>query len=280
MASMEMRADQRQQQTLSPKLQHAVRLLQLSSLDFAQEVSQALGRNPFLETEDSDDGDDAPLAALDAQDGVASPPDDTHTGDSDREVWQADALARQRHADSEDTSALDLMPALTSLAQHLHAQLTAQPLPPRDRLLAQVIVESLDDDGYLRLSEQELIEIADLDPTPTAQEFHIALKLVQSLDPAGVGARSVGECLMLQLGSIECPHTTRSINASACASGSSESSKRSNARCRSPLTSSWAVVGPCRSGCSRCQRLSNQPTTERARRRTNTDFRAAMRTAK
>ena len=204
MASMEMRADQRQQQTLSPKLQHAVRLLQLSSLDFAQEVSQALGRNPFLETEDSDDGDDAPLAALDAQDGVASPPDDTHTGDSDREVWQADALARQRHADSEDTSALDLMPALTSLAQHLHAQLTAQPLPPRDRLLAQVIVESLDDDGYLRTPLGELLALAGLQPPPRLAEMELALQRVQALEPAGVGARSVAECLRLQLPSIAC----------------------------------------------------------------------------
>jgi RNA polymerase sigma-54 factor len=201
MASMDFRADQRQQQALSPKLQHAVRLLQLSSLDFAQEVSQALGRNPFLESEDSDDENLAP-------DAVATPApeldDDAAGGDSDREVWQADALARERRADSADTSALELVPAQASLAQHLHAQLIAQPLPPRDRVLAQVIIESLDDDGYLRTPLEELLALAELAPPPDLAEMQLALQRVQSLEPAGVAARDVAECLRLQLPSIEC----------------------------------------------------------------------------
>jgi RNA polymerase sigma-54 factor len=213
MGAMDFRFDQRQQQALSPKLQHAVRLLQLSSLDFAQEVSQALGRNPFLEVEEGDDGiDDAPLAdeaaapdADDAADAVATDSlDDIDTGDSDREVWQADALlSRQRGADGDGISALDLMAADVSLARHLHAQLAAQPLPARDRVLAQVIIESLDDDGYLRSSLDELRPLADLSPPPAAAEMALALQRVQSLEPPGVAARDVAECLRLQLPSIE-----------------------------------------------------------------------------
>ncbi len=211
MSSMDFRADQRQQQTLSPKLQHAVRLLQLSSLDFAQEVSQALGRNPFLEVEDVDDSD-ALVSLNDTSANDAAGDDDGATGDagdagdSDREMWQADALSRQQRNDGADTSALDLMAAQVSLANHLQAQLVSQPLPARDRLLAQVITQSLDDDGYLRTPLDELCALAHLAPPPDAGEMLLALQRVQALDPAGVGARDVAECLRLQLPSIECQH--------------------------------------------------------------------------
>ncbi len=204
MSSMDFRADQRQQQALSPKLQHAVRLLQLSSLDFAQEVSQALGRNPFLEVEDGDDSEALPSAdEHDARADEAGESEPAEAGDGERELWQADALSRQQRSDSTQTSALDLMAAQVSLADHLHAQLASQPLPARDRLLAQVIIESLDDDGYLRTPLDELRALAGLAPVPDGAEMALALQRVQSLEPAGVGARDVAECLRLQLPSIE-----------------------------------------------------------------------------
>ena len=88
MGSMQLHSEQRQQGTLSPKLQHAVRLLQLSSLDFAQTVQQALGRNPFLEEIDSDDivtaddteHDDEALNDTD-DDAQTSPSAETHDDD-------------------------------------------------------------------------------------------------------------------------------------------------------------------------------------------------------
>ena len=70
MGSMDFRTEQRQTQTLSPRLQHAVRLLQLSSLEFAQQVHDALGKNPFLEEDASDEGNDdavSPEQAAEAQ---------------------------------------------------------------------------------------------------------------------------------------------------------------------------------------------------------------------
>lgn len=220
---LSVRVEHRQQQTLSPRLQHAVRLLQLSSLDFAQEVHDALGKNPFLETDEVDapelHGDGAgaaPLAAgtladpAVAPEGFGSTPDsaaaELDTGfDGERESWQADSYGSSSMRRSEDgeMSVMDTMAVETSLASHLHGQLNVLALPLRDLVLAKVIVESLDDDGYLRTDMPELLEIAELDPLPTTDEMHIALKRVQSLEPAGVGARSVGECLLLQLNDIE-----------------------------------------------------------------------------
>jgi RNA polymerase sigma-54 factor len=210
MSAMEFRVEARQQQAMSPKLQHAVRLLQLSSQDFAREVTQALGRNPFLEVEDAEDddeqfssGDDAAPANDDSEHVAleSSESSESHN-DGDSELWQADTLGRQSHTGHAEFGALDTMAAQVSLAHHLHEQLTAQALPARDRLLAQIIIESLDDDGYLRTPLDELRLLADLAAAPDLAEMALALQRVQALEPAGVAARDVGECLRLQLPSI------------------------------------------------------------------------------
>ncbi len=235
MSFIDMRADHRQAQTLSPRLQHAVRLLQMSSLDFAAMVRDTLGKNPFLETEEGD-GDDAdgPVYGDDLrQPGVlpgeggpgdigserAGPVDTEISGDqridmsgegdydgaNDRDLWQSDSGSGKRHVDDGEMSALDMMAVETSLNTHLHSQLNLLQLPPRDLALARAVVESLDDDGYLRTPLEELVVVAALDPTATLDELQIALRRVQSLEPAGVAARDVGECLLLQLPSIVCP---------------------------------------------------------------------------
>ena len=210
MAMMEMLGEQRQTQTVSPRLQHAVRLLQMSSLDFAAMVRDSLSSNPFLEAEELDDRDaelELPMAALqpDAQDSETAPAEAADLGpppDDDREIWQVES----RHAaNGDDTAAaaLEAMPLQTTLGAHLHGQLNVLPLMPRDLALGRV-VESLDDDGYLRTPLDELIDTCHSTRRRCRAELQIALKRVQSLDPAGVGARSVGECLMLQLPAIDC----------------------------------------------------------------------------
>src|SRR5215468_3020552 len=159
MGSMDFRTEQRQQQTLSPRLQHAVRLLQLSSLEFAQQVHDALGKNPFLEedTEAEENAEETPAAAeaaaaaeaINAVNEMMAPPEGELPGEGDRDMWQADGLGSGKRADDDETSALDMMAVPTSLAAHLHGQLAVLPLSLRDLVLAKVIVESLDDDGYL-----------------------------------------------------------------------------------------------------------------------------------
>jgi RNA polymerase sigma-54 factor len=220
--TLDFRVEHRQSQTLSPRLQRAVRLLQLSSLDFAAMVNDALDKNPFLESEESDgEGPDAaetdPMSHAQRDEAVALPvaPESDLPGDDgaladgrddDRDLWQGDAMSSSgRRSEDGEVSALDLMAVETSLTAHLHTLVNVLPLEERDRALAKAIVESLDDDGYLRIDLDELIDIVDLSPPATLQEMQIALKHVQSLEPAGVAARSVGECLLLQLPAIECP---------------------------------------------------------------------------
>jgi RNA polymerase sigma-54 factor len=242
-----------QTQTLSPRLQQAVRLLQLSSLDFAQEVHELMGRNPFLEQDDhelgvSDDGgvpmasaeaarpepdglrtglsEDSGALSLDASDRAAGVSADSHDTDGaqdsgaaglddfsarddpaefERDAWLADgSMPSPRHDDTR-ISALDLQPVKTSLRDHLHAQIDVLRLAPRDRALAKAVIESLDDDGYLRLPLEDIVSDVDLDPPARPEELLEALLRVQALEPAGVGARSVAECLLLQLPAIVCP---------------------------------------------------------------------------
>ena len=242
MPSIDLRADHRQSQTLSPRLQHAVRLLQMSSLDFAALVRDALGKNPFLESEDGDadcgfDGEDGPSrlqpsaaepaelgdtpadrAAHEFADGSGLDGIDAADFDSssDRDLWQADSSSGLRRAEDSELSAMDTMAVETALNTHLHGQLNVLHLHQRDLTLARTIVESLDDDGYLRTPLLELLDVATLDPPATLQEMEIALKRVQSLEPAGVAARTVGECLELQLPAISCPDARALAQAIVC----------------------------------------------------------------
>jgi RNA polymerase sigma-54 factor len=210
--SIAVRVENRQQQALSPRLQQAVRLLQLSSLDFAQQVRDALDKNPFLEGEESEgEGDfeqaatsgDTPVEPLESLTAEIVAPDPANDVDSERESWQADGFTSGARGEDGDWSPMDLTPVESTLSDHLHAQLNVLALSERDRILAKVIVESLDDDGYLRAGLDELAELADFKPPATETEMRIALRHVQALEPAGVAARTVGECLLLQLDEIE-----------------------------------------------------------------------------
>ena len=231
MSTMGFHADHRQSQTLSPRLQHAVRLLQMSSMDFAAVVQDTLGRNPFLEATEGDDGDDGepggesdtqaslhaahddadlsePSTATDAAesaDSAGGPGDvDADDGVSDRDLWQTGSGGAHGAEDGE-LSALDRMAVEIPLNVHLHAQLNLLPLSPRDLACARTLIESLDDDGYLRAALETLREVAALNPVASLEELNIALRRVQSLEPAGVAARDVAECLLLQLPAIDCP---------------------------------------------------------------------------
>ncbi|CAG1012429.1 RNA polymerase sigma-54 factor [Burkholderiaceae bacterium] len=215
--ALQTRTEQRQHQTLTPRLQHAVRLLQLSSLDFAQEVQDAMGKNPFLEIDESPDqpaagSEDnhaaAPLAAPDAP--AAEAPSSGSDADADaaweRENWQSAGGSGNSASSSGDTDGvMEMVAADVDLRQQLHGQINVMPLTDRDRVLVCAIIESLDDDGYLRLPLEELAALAELDPAVEECEMNTALKLVQSLDPCGVGARNVSECLLLQLECIDDP---------------------------------------------------------------------------
>jgi RNA polymerase sigma-54 factor len=207
MNSPSLQTGQRQQHTVTPRLQHAVRLLQLSSLDFAQEVHDAMGKNPFLEVEDGPVDPTQPVEATNPDsapaEGVEAVAEFESEMPYDREPWAHGSSGTRANGTESEIGALDLVAADEGLRPHLHRQINVLPLSMRDHTLACTVIESLDDDGYLRTDLEELARLPDLDPPVEISEMQVALKLVQSLDPCGVGARSVCECLQLQLECIE-----------------------------------------------------------------------------
>ena len=246
---------------LTPQLQQSIRLLQLSTLEMAQEVEQMLDENPFLEREQEAadredfglDQADAPVSLGDqvsewAQDSTPAtrervderPADrDTDTpteapeeraaveesweGDGSVELqpddseWGGDAPARNGARDDDDTtSAADLASEHRSLAAHLHEQALSLRTNDAERVALYFLIESLDDDGYLSDPLPELAaallaqeEQARGRPWPAAerleqeenwlQTLQTALHWLHHMEPAGVGARGLAECLKLQI---------------------------------------------------------------------------------
>jgi RNA polymerase sigma-54 factor len=176
----------RQHLTLTPQVQQALRLLQMSALEFAQEMDQALAANPFLE--DGRDGQ-----AAEASDGGGS-------GADELVIPQEAAAAPAPERDQEEWSGADATP---TLGEHLREQLMISQMGERDRALAHMIVDSLDDDGYLKLSFDELAALVPAEYDVQADDFLAPLRLVQSLEPVGIAARSLEECLELQLAALD-----------------------------------------------------------------------------
>jgi RNA polymerase sigma-54 factor len=182
--------------SLSPRMQQAVRLLQMSAFDFSRALRDAAEDNPLLEVEDGA-ADDPPFRAA-PQASSPAPAVEQRTD------WLDGMPGRQPRGDD----GADRLAGLAwepGLQEHLHAQLRLLALPERDQLLAHALIESLDDDGYLRVPPEEAVSGLRLDPAPQPDALAAALRRVQSLEPAGVGARSLAECLAPQLGSIACP---------------------------------------------------------------------------
>ncbi|WKZ86475.1 RNA polymerase factor sigma-54 [Ralstonia pickettii] len=196
-ASLQLQA--RQTMALTPRLQHSLKLLQLTAAEFRQEWEAALASNPFLEAvEESDAGGDATQSNA----GEVSASEHVPTLDADREEaplpepgWQPEIS--RASAPSDDT--MREVVGSDSMRERLWRDLCTYPLSPRDTLIAHALVEALDADGYLRQSFSEIAPLIPVDPPPEPKEIEIVLKLVQSLGPTGIAARSVQECLLLQL---------------------------------------------------------------------------------
>jgi RNA polymerase sigma-54 factor len=196
----------RQHLTLTPQVQQALRLLQMSALEFAQEMEQALAQNPFLEEKETP-SETAPETAA-AGDGAAaegpagetspaeSPAPEAAPGlDDFAAAPESSGAAPEREQEDWSTNT-DTSP---TLQQHLREQLMISRMGERDRALAHMIVDSLDDDGYFKPDFEELAAMVPAEHDVRPEDFAAALRMVQSLDPAGVGARNLEECLCLQL---------------------------------------------------------------------------------
>lgn len=202
---MQVHFDIQQQQRLSPRLQQSIRLLQLCAQDFEQELRDAVESNPFLEDcpENPVPGNEPPVVGNKetvelAEVETADPPAE---GSPDPLVQlEADSPGY----DGERSVAADRFEWLskpTSLREQLCMQLGMLRIDEEQATLARAIIESLDDDGYLRDDLDELAQWLSehTGSNLTVEELERALDVVQSLEPAGVGARSIAECLAIQL---------------------------------------------------------------------------------
>jgi len=194
----------RQHLALTPQLQQALRLLQLSALEFAQEMGEALVNNPFLEeaapknetaTHATGSSTLTEPAAATAPTPESVAPD---TEGEERYSYESPSFGSGSSGDIENDRT-DWSEPEPSLQAHLRNQLMLSPMGERDRALTHFIVDALDDDGYLKVSLDELAAAAPPDANVDAEELRAAVRLVQTLEPAGVAARDLQECLTLQL---------------------------------------------------------------------------------
>jgi RNA polymerase sigma-54 factor len=220
---------------LTPQLQQSIRLLQLSTLELSQEVDQMLDENPFLERSE----DEAPMEAFGLEqsdtyvslgDRVSESASTTSSSDDsanevrdeavtdvaeswdgdgsvdmrpDDSEWGGDAGPRQNNGE-ETADAIDLARSSGSLTDFLHRQALSLRLSDIDRAALRFLIESLNDDGYLTDTLPELAaSLAGSDDYEQLDElvhrFTVALSLLQSLEPVGVGARDLAECMRIQI---------------------------------------------------------------------------------
>jgi RNA polymerase sigma-54 factor len=221
---------------LTPQLQQSIRLLQLSTLELHQEVEQMLEQNPFLEPDDeapapfeplaerttaaeragereteraaeagSEAGDDAP--GLDSAELGATERDDWENG-TERDDFDGIGEMPSKSAgqgDSDEFDGAERDAALPTLQDHLREQLSGMRLPAEDAAAVLVLIESLDDEGYLADPIEEIAaRLVDDDGDTEAIEelvdrLRCGLRFLQSMEPTGVGAANLSECLILQL---------------------------------------------------------------------------------
>jgi len=192
----------KQHLALTPQLQQALRLLQLSALEFAQEMGEALVSNPFLEegNQENKTPHTTTSSALSepTTPAAATPEPASESDGEERYSYESPSFGSGGSGDMENDRT-DWSEPEPSLHAHLRNQLMLQQMGDRDRALTHFVVDALDDDGYLKVSLDELAAAAPPEANVDADDLRSAVRLVQTLEPAGVAARDLTECLMLQL---------------------------------------------------------------------------------
>ena len=205
---------------LTPQLQQSIRLLQLSTLELHQELEQILADNPMLERSDDPldnavrllaDGaisaTTAPEIATNAEaavtptDGEASfdTPDMSDGATGNDSEWSFDDVARTSKAPEDDDARPQLEAHEITLREHLLEQVSVTTCGLRDRALLELVIDALNDNGYLEESLEEIHARLPEELEIELDELQIALNLIQSFEPAGIGARNASECLALQI---------------------------------------------------------------------------------
>lgn len=215
---MKLRLDLRLSQKLimTPQLQQAIKLLQLSRLELQQSLTQHLLENPLLdevqaEVEEAEAAaaegkteDPSAAATQDNAEEAGTPEERGSPEEFSASGWEEYFGSDRRAGDSEYlSSSQDEFPSYeqtvakaTSLEEHLLWQLSLSGLSEREKAIGRLLIGNLDDDGYLRITLAEVVSGSEF----AEAEAESVLKDIQTFDPTGVGARDLPECLLLQLG--------------------------------------------------------------------------------
>ena len=200
-----------QQLALTPQLQQAIRLLQLSSIELEMELREALESNPLLELSETNGQDESFDGASETPPAEANT---TETANGDEGPSQVrEELAYEEPMDlgmerydygngpaPDDADGMESQDQETEdLRDHLLWQLNLTPLSPRDRAIGATIIEAIDDDGYLHESSEVLRGILAEIHTVNVDEVEAMRHRIQHFDPIGVASRSLSECLRVQL---------------------------------------------------------------------------------
>ena len=224
---------------LTPQLQQSIRLLQLSTLELHQELETLLVENPLLERVDdpldnavrlladgaissNNSNADAGMQTTGNSDEPAHTATDS-SGDADaapindavsatENDWSFDDVPQGGSSSEEDEGRSQLESAHTTLHEYLQEQMRLNLREPRDRALLELIIDAIDDNGYLIETLEEIHASLPLELGVELEELSFALSMLQSFDPAGVGARTPAECLALQIKRIpKVPFVTRRL---------------------------------------------------------------------
>ncbi len=210
--------------TMTPQLQQAIRLLQLSSLDLQQEIQEALDSNPLLESDEPQDDfeslddfqenkkqkEELNNKEQDSQDDYSVP--DSHDEMTSQEIpdqlptdstWddhftQGTSSGSSSSSYSADDDTVYQGETIDSIRDHLLWQMDLTPFSPLDRGIAIAIIDAIDDSGYLTVSAQDILDSLG-DEEVELDEVEAVLKRIQVFDPIGVASRTTQECLLVQL---------------------------------------------------------------------------------
>jgi RNA polymerase sigma-54 factor len=198
-----------QQLSLTPQLRQAIRLLQLSTLELEAELTAAVESNPLLEHGDeagefdNDPPTPAEQAAADAEPPTETPDDtipaEARDGAEDGDWYESTLGGYERRSHGDDEPEEVTAAAPVGLHDHLLWQLSLSHLSARDVGIGQALIEAINDDGYLDGPIEDIQ--AALSPQIVADpaEIETVLRIIQHFDPVGSGARSLSECLCVQL---------------------------------------------------------------------------------
>jgi RNA polymerase sigma-54 factor len=208
--------------TITPQLQQAIRLLQLSSIELQQEIQEALETNPLLEEEEITEVADKKNTNSDAE--VTTPSSEEDTGFQETDTRMDSSVGTDNELPSEDTDwqqNYDVTPSASTrqdndptrdidarnsapetLSDHLEWQIQMTQFSRQDAEIAYTIVESINEDGYLSSSLEDIQQIINKDKDDELverDEIEAVLHQIHNFDPPGVGARNLAECLLIQL---------------------------------------------------------------------------------